>query len=297
MKHRFVRTIAALAASILACGIATAQTAKPIVAVVRIDDLTNSGQSANLTAMIESAVASTGRFRLMERERMGKLVSEQTRAAGGMVTTNRPGKVGGFEGVDYLVYGSITALSSKSGADAAGNLIHGLLGNKNAGCNERSVTLGLDVKITDADTGEIRYVNRLDETQNNSACGGQAQIDATALLRSAAQKIATGLVTSIWPIQVAAVMPDGAVVLNYGEGSVTAGQTMVLFAKGAEIRDPTTGEVLDSASVPLGLIKVVSVTPRTARAMPASAFTAAIPVGTLVRVASKDDVRTLGKRK
>ena len=278
-------------------GVAAAQSAKPVVAVVRIDDLTRSGQAQNLTAMIESAIAGTGRFRLMERERMGQLTGEQARARGGMVTTNTPGRVGGFEGVDYLVYGTITSLSAKSGADAAGNLLHGLLGNKNAGCNERATTLALDIKITDTDTGEIRYVTRLDETQTTSACGSAAQTDATALLRTAAEKIATGLVTKIWPMQVAAVGADGSVVLNYGEGTVAAGQMMMLYAKGQEIRDPATGDVLDVETTPLGLFKVAAVNGRTSRAQPASAFSAGIPVGALARLASKDEIRAMGRRK
>lgn len=277
--------------------VAAAQSAKPVVAVVRIDDLTRSGQAQNLTAMIESAIAGTGRFRLMERERIGALMGEQARARGGTVTTNTPGRVGGFEGVDYLVYGTITSLSARAGSDAAGNLIHGLLGNRNPGCNERATTLALDIKITDTDTGEIRYIKRLDETQTSSSCGSAAQTDATVLLRSAAQKIATGLVTSIWPMQVAAVAPDGGVVLNYGEGTVAPGQVMMLYAKGQEIRDPATGDVLDVETTPLGLIKIASVSARTSRGQAASAFAVGVPVGALARLASKEEVRAMSRRK
>lgn len=275
--------------------IAQAQKAKPVVAVVRIDDLAHTGQAATLSSMIESAVAGSGRFRLMEREQMGKLVGEQTRARGGVVTTNSPGRAGGFEGVDYLIYGTITALGSKSGADAGSNLLHGFLGDKNAGCTATVATLALDIKITDAATSEIKYVSRINEQQKNSACGGRAEIDGAALMRSAAQKIAIGLVTSIYPIQVAAVQGDGTIVLNYGEGAVSPGQVLSVVARGKEIRDPATGEVLGADETRLGYVRVVSVTGRVSRAVPLGALVTQIPVGAFVHNVSDAEARAAAK--
>lgn len=278
-----------------------AQAAKPVVAVVRIDDLTSSGQADTLSTMIESAVAGTGRFRLIERQQLGKLVGEQARARGGVVTTNTPGRTGGFEGVDYLIYGTITSLSAKSASDIGSNLMSGLLGNKNANCTATSATLALDVKITDADSGEIKYVTRINETQKAQAsCEGKSNIDAALLMRSASEKVAGGLVTSIYPIQVAAVQADGTVVLNYGEGAVQPGAVMAVYVRGQEIRDPTTGEVLGSDEAKLGLIRITALTGRTSRAALTAPFSSAIPVGALVRPATatemKEAART-GKRK
>lgn len=274
---------------------AVAQKAKPVVAVVRIDDLAHTGQAATLSSMIESAVAGSGRFRLMEREQMGKLVGEQTRARGGMVSTNTPARAGGFEGVDYLIYGTITALGSKSGADAGSNMLHGLLGDKNAGCTATVATLALDIKITDADSGEIKYVSRINEQQKSSACGGRAEIDGAALMRSASQKIAMGLVTSIYPIQVAAVQGDGTVVLNYGDGAVVPGQVVALFSRGHEIRDPATGEVLGADETRLGYVRITSVTGRVSHAEPLGGFSAAIPVGAFVHTVSDAEARAAAK--
>src|SRR5690242_19776819 len=102
---------------VLAPTAAMAQAAKPPVAVVSIQDLTNSGRADTLSTMIETAIAQTGRFRLIERQQISQLLGEQVRAKGGVVTTNMPGKVGGIEGVDYLIYGTITSVSGKRKAD------------------------------------------------------------------------------------------------------------------------------------------------------------------------------------
>ncbi len=182
---------------------ALAQKGKPIVAIYQMDDVARSGQSATFTTMIETAVAATSKFRVMERERMNKLLGEQARARAGLVTSNKPGKVGGFEGADYLIYGSITTVSVSNKADIGSTMLAGLFnnGNRGASCSNAVVTLGVDIKITDADSGEVKYVTRITETQKSAAaCGGSAQVDTSLLLRSAAEKVATGLVTAIYPI-------------------------------------------------------------------------------------------------
>lgn len=297
-----------LVLAMLACGVLTgwpaaAQSGKPIVAVVEMRDLANSGQSETLSTMIETAVASTGKFRLIERQNLNKLLAEQTRAKSGIVTTNRPGKVGGFEGVDFLIYGTITSLSATNKADIGTSLLAGLLskrGEQAPQCNNMVATLSLDIKITDADSGEIRYVTRINETQKSAAaCGQQGQVNGSLLFRAAADRIASGLVITIYPIQIAAVQGDGLIVLNYGEGSVAPGMILAVFAKGAVIRDPQTGEAIGSDETKLGFIQVKEVIGRMSKAAAVSAFGSPPPIGSVVRPASTEDIKILrkGKRK
>lgn len=279
---------------------ANAQGGRPVVAIYQIDDIARSGQAAALTTMIETAIASTNKFRVIEREQMNKLLGEQARAKSGLVTTNQPGRIGGFEGADFLIYGSITTISVDSRADIGTNLVMGFLGSSGspaANCNNAYATLGLDIKITDASTGEVRYVKRIDQTQKSAtACGNsRASIDTTTLLRGAAEEVAAGLVTAIYPIQVAAVQPDGMVVLNYGEGTVTPGDVLGVFSKGMEIRDPATGEILAYDEVQLGLLRVESVTGRVSRAVALTELTQPLPIGSIVRPASPAAIEALNQ--
>lgn len=292
MKLRMILAAAAL----LVPAAVMAQGKKPSVAVVKMDDLARSGQADTLSAMIETAIAGTGKFRLIERQQMGKLVGEQTRAKGGVVTTNTPGRIGGFEGTDYLIYGTITSVSARNANNVGGTMLAGFLGNKGTTCSNKVATLALDIKITDADSGEIKYVTRIDETQKSAtACGSQANIDTALLMRSAADKVASGLVTAIYPIQVAAVQGDGSLVLNYGEGAVQPGAVMAVYAKGEPIRDPSSGELIGSTETKLGLVRVSEVTGRLSKAVLATKFASVPAVGSVVRPASTDEIRTLVK--
>lgn len=272
---------------------------KPIVAIYQMDDLTGSGQAEAFSAMIETAISASGKFRVMERSRMNKLLAEQGKSKGGLVTTNRPGKVGGFEGVDYLVYGTITGISMQHKSDIGAALVGSMLGASGnaSNCRTGEVTLSADIKITDSDTGEVRYVTRINQKQKaGTACGGaDAQIDATGLLRTAADNIATGLVTAIYPIQVAAVQPDGVIVLNYGQGALLEGAYLTIFQAGEKIVDPATGEVIGSNEFELGVVQVTDVLARLSKAAPVGAFAGTPAVGSIARPASDDEVKRAKK--
>ena len=274
---------------------------KPIVAIYPIDDLAQTGQSSTFSAMLETAIGSTGKFRVMERTRLDTLLGEQGKAKSGVVSTNTPGRIGGFEGVDYLVYGAITGLSIQRKADLGAALLGGMLGNGQAtsNCSTGEVTLGVDIRITDANTGEVRYVTRINEKQKaGTACGQMsAQIDATGLLRAAADNIASGLVTAIFPIQVASIQPDGLLILNYGQGALNVGQLYTVFEKGEVIVDPATGDVIASNEHELGLVEITDVQARFSKARPVGAFASAPRVGAIARIANAEELKRARKRR
>jgi hypothetical protein len=290
--------VVAAAAIFIMPGQALAQQGKPVVAIYQMDDVARTGQADTFSRMLETSITNTSKFRVIERERLNKLLGEQGRAKAGLVTTNKPGRTGGFEGADFLIYGSITTLSMTKKADFGSTFLANM-GSRggNASCSNVLVTLGIDIKITDADTGEVKYVTRVDEKQKGAAvCDGSSPIDAAGLMRAAADKVATGLVTTIYPIQIAAVQGDGTIVLNYGEGSVLPGSIMTVFSKGQAIIDPATGEKLGNDETELGNIQVTAVTGRISKAVAIGGFAGAPPVGSIVRPATEMEIDALKRR-
>lgn len=278
---------------------AFAQGKRPVVAIYEIEDLSGNNLAPQFSTMIETAITGTNKFRVMERSGMNKLMREQGGAKAGLLTTNRPGKVGGFEGADYLVYGTITTISAKQKSNFGASLLGGLGSNgPSPNCSNTVASLEADIKITDANTGEVRYATRISEVQKGStSCGTAGQIDTAALLRGAADKVATGLVITIYPIQIAAVQPDGSFVLNYGAGAITPGAIMTVFQKGESIVDPATGEVIGNNETPFGQIQITDVQPRFSKAVPVSNFAVMPPVGSIVRVATQAELSSAKKKK
>lgn len=281
-----------------------AQKAMPIVTVRQMDDLAGTGQAVAFSQMIQTAVAGTGKFRTIESN-FANLRDQQELGNSGMVTTRTPGKKGGFEGADYLVYGTITSGSagqkSDMGADMGRALAGRMLGVSlgGGGCSKSVATLAVDIKIVDGGTGEIRYANQINRTSTSAtSCSGNPQTDVTNLLRAAANQIATGLVTSIYPIKVAAVQPDGSVMLNYGEGTVALGALLNVFGQGQVILDPDTGKPLSSEGAQIGMVRVTEVTPRFSKAVAVGTFSQSPAIGYVARIAPVQTApKEKGKRK
>ncbi len=255
--------------------------------IYRMDDVAGSGRGDALSAMIESAIVSTNKFRVIEREQMSRINVEDANVRGGRVTSNSGRRrAQAVEGVDYLIYGTITALSGEQRGDLLGTL----LAPGAMTCQRMRVTLALDIRIVDYDSGEIKYVDRINEVgQGGTQCGGPGGYDPTPLFRIAADKIAGGLVTTIYPIQVAAVTGDGTMVLNYGEGTLSLRQMMTVFQPGEPIRDPATGDIIDNNDTPLGLVCVTEVLPRSARATALTTFAVQPQVGAHLRASTETD--------
>lgn len=308
--------MAALAASLIAPVSALSQNAqvrKPIVSVDDIKDMANTGQAQVLREMIETTVVNTGKFRIMERgaQGTGVLLSEQQGAKAGLYTSNKPGKIGGFEGVDFKVYGTITTAGASTQVDASatagrqvgGALMGAMFGGQfgeainrsmQAPCTVSSASLAIDVRITDANTGELKYAKQITQAgQGATTCGGSSQVDLNGLLRSAAQTVSLGLVTTMYPVKIVDVGDDGQVMLNYGEGLLVPGEVFAVFQQGKEIIDPDTNAVLGRSETLLGLVRITEVLPKMSKAAMVTSFAAPPPTGAVAREATNEQLSRL----
>ncbi|MEO0462065.1 MAG: CsgG/HfaB family protein [Pseudomonadota bacterium] len=271
---------------------------KPIVGIAEMQDLAKTGQSDTFATMLETAIIGSGKFRIIERERLATLMKEQGLSNSGITTTNRPGQTGGFEGVDYLVYGTITSVSAIRKSNFGASLARSLFNNKNSNqpdCTNTDVTMEADIRITDTNTGEVLYAKRVSETQRQAlVCGGGTQIDSSAMMRAAADEVATGLVTTLYPIQVAAIQGTGSVILNYGDGAVQQGDFLMIYGPATEIPDPSgNGAMLKIDGEKLGALQVTEVQTSFSRAVQVTTFRQALAVGAIARPATEDDVKFL----
>jgi len=276
---------------------------QPIVAIAQIDDNAGSGLSKTLTQMMLTAIAATQKFRVIERGQLDSLVQEQQRAKSGIVTSRNGGKVGGFQGADFLIYGTITSLSVTKKADFGATLGLALLsGDKQKepnNCYGGEVTLSLDIRITDGESGQIRYVKRIDEKKKaGTICGdGVPQTNAAELFRSASDKVATGLVTSVYPMKVANAQSDGTLMLNYGEGTVKSGDFVAIFRPGETVIDPDTGKSLGSSEQRIGIAQITDVQSSFSKARSVAGFESVAQARDIARIATDDDLASYPKAK
>lgn len=95
--------------------------------------MTKLGQS--LTEMLITALIQTGRFTVIERVQLDKIISEQALGQTGLIDTETAIEIGKLSGLAGIVVGSLTQLKSALEADA--RLINGVSGEALAAANSR----------------------------------------------------------------------------------------------------------------------------------------------------------------
>ncbi|MDC3323200.1 CsgG/HfaB family protein [Gammaproteobacteria bacterium] len=224
--------------------------------VVGIGEITSSvgGNPVSFQTMLETAISQTNKFELMERSRMDDVLGEQALSAGGLTQGN--GQIGGLSGVDYLVYGSITKLGTKSDAVAFGGMAAG--GQK--------AEMSVDIRVVDSSTGAIRISKTV---QKQASSGGGFAMEGLAMgneeadplgevQRLTANAVASLIAMEIFPIKVINVS-KGQAYVNYGPPSVTKGMFLQIIELGEGFMDPDTGEMLGQDETYLGSVKITDV--------------------------------------
>lgn len=229
----------------------------------------------NLTIMLESALADTGRFVLVERQMLKDVIAEQDLAAGGRTArAGQVAKTGMIRPARYLATGAVTEVSESQSGGSGGIRIGGV----RVGGGRSEAQIALIVKLVDTTTGEIvakeRVVGKAGRTNVNLGISvrgvstdlggftktplGQAAQDC---INQAAAFIAKKMEEFPFEGSVVKVNDDGKIIINRGEQfGVQTGQELLLTTPGEVLMDPDTGEVLErEQGKTIGRIRVARV--------------------------------------
>ena len=237
----------------------------PIIAVTEIrgsvdsrdwQDYTNS-KAANFQNMLETQLVKIGRFKILERDRIADVLSEQL----------LQGEFSGVEtglavgAVDYIVLGSVTKFGSKENAISTERF-----------STTRVITeFGLDLKVVSALNGEIRRAENVEvsiesgsATRTRGFSTGDSLADPLAdVQRRAAKKVAAAIAESIFPIEVLAfsedAIPSCCAYINYGEAVLSVGDRLKVVSLEESLVDHTTGIDLGAIEQTIGILEVVEV--------------------------------------
>jgi curli biogenesis system outer membrane secretion channel CsgG len=230
----------------------------------------------NLSIMLESALFDTGRFVIVEREKLTDVIAEQDLAASGR--TAKAGKVaqtGLIRPCRYLATGAVTTVDENQSGGDGGISIGGV--RLGGGKSEAQVTV--IVKLIDTTTGEIVAKENVTGKAGNTSLrvGLSAGIVNTELggfkktplgqaaqdcINKASEFIAKKMESFPFEGSVIKVSNNGQVLINRGsEFGMEAGQELVMAEQGELLTDPDSGEVLgnEEGSV-IGKVKVAKVT-------------------------------------
>lgn len=229
--------------------------------------------------MLETAIVQTNKMSVIERAQLDPILAEQ--GLGEIGVTNRGGKIGGIEGLSYIVNGSITKFGTQtkgtSVSGEVGSLFGGGRGQSLLGQGISSATqtaeMGVDIKIVNVSTGEIVIADSVQMTVQAGShikiagitSGESSANPISDVQRILARDIATRIVTHHFPIRVISVK-EGVATLNYNNAVLSAEQCLTAYSLGEELIDPDTEESLGYEETEQGKLKVTETNTRTSKA-------------------------------
>ena len=229
----------------------------------------------NLSIMLESALYDTGRFVIVEREKLTDVIAEQDLAASGRTAkAKKVAQTGKIRSAKYIATGAVTEVEENQSGGGGGVSFKGFrVGGKAA---EAQVTV--IVKLIDTTTGEIvakeRIVGKagkkgLDVGMTkwgvNTDVGGFKKTPlgqaAQDCINQAAKFIATQMEEFPFEGSVIKASGGGKVLINRGsEFGVEPGQVLVMTTEGEQLIDPDTGAILgEEEGEEIGKIEVTKV--------------------------------------
>ena len=90
------------------------------------------GAGRELAGMLSNELSNTGKFRVVEREKLDKVLEEQDLAEAGRVNKATRAKVGKVTGAKYLIFGTVSAFEENTAGGGGGISFRGInVGGKN----------------------------------------------------------------------------------------------------------------------------------------------------------------------
>jgi curli biogenesis system outer membrane secretion channel CsgG len=262
---------------------------KKRLAVIDFEDKTGHGGwhiGSGMADKLTTALFKSGKFMVIERQALAKVMQEQALGQSGAVTAQSAAQVGKLLGVELMVMGSVNEFGEKSSSVGGG--VGGRLGGKLGGLNRlgvetKTARVGMDIRLINTTTGEIVAAEGIAEDESKKGVdvgtddfnfSDDTHFDET-LAGKATQKAVTKVVELIsksmdkiaWTGKIIAVNADRTVMIKPGVmGGVKVGDVFTVYSIGEEVIDPETGMSPGAEESKAGTIEVTDAKDQFAKA-------------------------------
>lgn len=237
--------------------IKSGESPKKIVAVLDFENNEKLKDKVDLkmSDMLTTSLVKTNRFKVVERNKIKKVLDEQKFGLSGMVDRETAAKAGKLIGAEYLVLGSITSATRKDIDKFGYTLV--------------KIEVGVDVRVVNTSSGNILLSesaiglseSKLVKTADGVVVDGavdynSAYADAS---RDAVNKVGDKIAGLSPLIGFIVTANSKTIYIDLGENQgVNIGDIFVTLRVGSEILHPASGEHLGWKKEILGMIKVIN---------------------------------------
>lgn len=261
---------------------------KKIVAVAEFKNKANAPSQVNLgtgmQAQLINALNRSGKFVVREQDLLKDVFGEQDLAQSGRMAESKTAQIGKAITAQYLVRGTVTEYDEAEVSDSKGFSMYGV--GVSGGKSRAHMACIID--LIDTTSGTVIASQRMEgKAEGRGAGGGLAlpyvpggQIQHGKQKHTPVNKamqmcidncvyfIIQELAKQPWKSTIVKADEGGIVIRGGSEDGMQSGYEFNVYRQGGELRDPTTGELLDVETKKIGRISVTKVKEKIAYATP-----------------------------
>jgi curli biogenesis system outer membrane secretion channel CsgG len=161
--------------------------AKPTISVPSFKNETDwwwwkSETARELGDALTNELNATGNFKVVERQKLNEVLSEQELTDLGLVRKDTGAKKGQLTGAQYVVLGRVTAFEEGVESDSSNVGIGGInIGGISLGGGGRKQSqkayIAIDLRVVDTTSGEVMYSRTVEGRSTSESKGGNAQVN------------------------------------------------------------------------------------------------------------------------
>jgi Uncharacterized protein involved in formation of curli polymers len=136
---------------------------KPTVGVAEFTNDTSAawwygGAGHDLSGMLTNELASTEKFRIVERAKLDPVLREQDLGTSGRVAKGSAAKIGRLTGAKYLIVGNVSSYEENTKGSGGGLSFRGI----SVGGKKDEAYIAIDLRVVDTTTGEVEYTRTIE---------------------------------------------------------------------------------------------------------------------------------------
>jgi curli biogenesis system outer membrane secretion channel CsgG len=116
------------------------------------------GVGRELAGMLTNELAGTGKFKMVEREKLDAVLDEQDLADSGRIAKKTGAKIGKLTGAQYLVVATLSSFEENVKGGGGGVSFRGI----SVGGKKEEAYLAVDLRVVDTTTGEVEFTRSVE---------------------------------------------------------------------------------------------------------------------------------------
>ncbi len=219
--------------------------------------------------MLTTELVKSGKYVVIERQEIAKVIEEQQMGQSGMVTEQSAAQVGKLLGVELAIMGAVTEFGYTKGG--TGGRIKGI----GIGVKKETATVAVDVRFVNTTTGEILTAENVRKEKSSSGLSvstpefgfkNQKDFD-NSLVGKATREAIEDIMKLIddkmeqlpWEGKIITVKGSTIYIKPGSDAGVKVGDSFVVYAEGEALEDPDTGLILGSVEQKVGTIQITGI--------------------------------------